>query len=93
MFCILCTNGRICFREFEEALKNCMTTSDPLLAYYRYIRWIEETHPAGKEKEIRELVNKCLTNLSDAYREKYTNDIRWLYIWQKFVSDLIFNHL
>ncbi|KAK2161830.1 hypothetical protein NP493_1557g00022 [Ridgeia piscesae] len=82
-------------RLFETELRS-YNGNDPLDVWHsdnrlrnlypqRYIQWTEQNFPkGGKESNIQQLVEKCITAFKDD--ERYKNDTRLIDIWFKFTS-------
>ncbi|KAG2496296.1 hypothetical protein HYH03_005529 [Edaphochlamys debaryana] len=59
---------------------------DPLEAWQRYIKWMQEYGVGGGKADLQKVLETCTTELQKHAR--YTNDIRFLRIWIQYADCL-----
>lgn len=71
-------------KELEKEIHN-YTGDDPLVTWYKYIEWIEQSFPSGgKESGLQEVLGKCLSKFESD--ERYNQDRRMIKLYIKYVS-------
>lgn len=71
-------------KELEKEIHN-YTGDDPLVTWYNYIEWIEQSFPSGgKESGLQEVLGKCLSKFESD--ERYNQDRRMIKLYIKYVS-------
>jgi len=75
-------NAHACTRaKFEHEIVSSSDLDDPLEVWLRYIKWTDETFPAGQSTEsgIARLLERCTAHFKND--KQYKSDPRYLRVW------------
>eukprot|EP01041_Mallomonas_annulata_P000315 gene315-573_t len=69
--------------RFEQEILNTTSSSDPLIVWLQYFKWIRDTYPSDSSRALK-LLERCTVELRTDNR--YINDVRFIKMWIEYAD-------